>query len=191
MGGNVVMFYAGARPARIRRLINLEGFGMPATQPDDAPARHARWIDEIRALHRGEVVLKDYDDLAGVARRLMKTNPRLSPDKAEWLASHWSRRRADGRLEILGDPAHKVVNAQLFRVEEALAAYRAITAPTLAVDASDDSMQGWWGTRYTLADYHQRIQHVPNLQTARVEDAGHMLHHDQPEALARLIDAFL
>lgn len=29
MGGNVVMLYAGLRPQRIRRLINLEGFGMP------------------------------------------------------------------------------------------------------------------------------------------------------------------
>ena len=31
MGGNVVMLYAGVRPGRIRRLINLEGFGMPST----------------------------------------------------------------------------------------------------------------------------------------------------------------
>ncbi|RTL52111.1 MAG: alpha/beta fold hydrolase, partial [Rhodocyclaceae bacterium] len=29
MGGNVAMLYAGVRPERIRRLVNLEGFGMP------------------------------------------------------------------------------------------------------------------------------------------------------------------
>ncbi|MFI4931010.1 MAG: alpha/beta fold hydrolase, partial [Burkholderiales bacterium] len=29
MGGNVVMTYAGSRPERIRRLINMEGFGLP------------------------------------------------------------------------------------------------------------------------------------------------------------------
>jgi pimeloyl-ACP methyl ester carboxylesterase len=33
MGGNVAMLYAGVRPQRIRRLVNLEGFGMPATRP--------------------------------------------------------------------------------------------------------------------------------------------------------------
>ncbi len=33
MGGNVAMMYAGVRPERIRRLVNLEGFGMPATPP--------------------------------------------------------------------------------------------------------------------------------------------------------------
>jgi pimeloyl-ACP methyl ester carboxylesterase len=32
---------------------------------------------------------------------------------------------------------------------------------------------------------------VPNLQTAKIDDAGHMLHHDQPEALARLIEGFI
>ena len=29
MGGNVAMAYAGVRPGRVRRLVNLEGFGLP------------------------------------------------------------------------------------------------------------------------------------------------------------------
>jgi pimeloyl-ACP methyl ester carboxylesterase len=41
MGGNVVMSYAGLRPARIRRLVNLEGFGMPQTRRN-SPAS-TRW----------------------------------------------------------------------------------------------------------------------------------------------------
>ena len=44
MGGNVVMLYAGVRPQRIRRLVNLEGFGMPATRPC-AGARALRQVD--------------------------------------------------------------------------------------------------------------------------------------------------
>ena len=76
MGGNVAMIYAGARPQRIRRLINLEGFGMPASKPAQAPKRYAKWMDELKTLHRGELALKAYDDASGVARRLMKTNPR-------------------------------------------------------------------------------------------------------------------
>jgi pimeloyl-ACP methyl ester carboxylesterase len=31
MGGKVVMGYAGVRPHRVRRLVNLEGFGLPAS----------------------------------------------------------------------------------------------------------------------------------------------------------------
>jgi len=191
MGGNVAMMYAGVRPARIRRLVNLEGFGMPATRPAQAPKRYAQWIDEIRKLERGEMDLKAYDDLAGVAQRLMKTNRRLTQDKADWLAGHWARPDAQGRWTILGDPAHKITSAQLFRVDEALALYEAITAPVLAVEASDDSLGLWWKGRYGLDEYHQRLTHVRDCRTAVVQDAGHMLHHDQPQAVAGLIEGFL
>ena len=34
MGGNIAMSYAGVRPARIRRLVNLEGFGLPDAKPE-------------------------------------------------------------------------------------------------------------------------------------------------------------
>ena len=191
MGGHVATLYAGARPARIRRLVNLEGFGMPASEPSQAPGRYAHWLDEIRAERGGAMNLSDYDDADGVARRLMKTNPRLGRDKADWLARQWARPNAQGRWVVLGDPAHKVGNAVLFRPEEAIAVYRAITAPTLSVVASDDSLGQWWKGRYTLDEFQQRIGHVPTLQRALVQDAGHMMHHDQPEALARLIEDFL
>lgn len=195
MGGNIAMMYAGTRPERIRRLVNLEGFGMPAGRAERAPARYAQWLDELKALHRGEKALRSYDDEHGVAARLMKTNHRLAPDKAAWLARQWSapRVQADGstRHEILGDAAHRIVNAQLFRVDEVLALYARITAPTLMVEASDDSLAGWWGERFTRAEFHQRLQAVPDLRREVIADAGHMLHHDQPQALATLLEAFL
>ena len=98
MGGNVAMQYAGVRPQRIRRLVNLEGFGMPALVPEQAPERYGKWIDELKRLHRGEMGLATYAAVEGVARRLMKTNPRLTQDKADWLAAHWSvgKPHADG-----------------------------------------------------------------------------------------------
>ena len=191
MGGNVAMMYAGVRPARVRCLVNLEGFGLPATQPGQAPARYAQWIDEIRKFERGEMALKPYDDAAGVAQRLIKTNRRLGEDKAAWLARHWARPDAQGRWQILGDPAHKITSAQLFRVDEALALYAAISAPVLSVEASDDSLAQWWKGRYSLAEYHERLAHVRKCRTAVVQDAGHMLHHDQPQALAALIESFV
>ena len=100
MGGNIAMLYAGARPERVRRLINLEGFGLPATQPDEAPARYAQWMDELKKFERGEMNLKPYDSALGVAQRLMKTNPRLPLDKALWLAQHWAERRPSTATRI-------------------------------------------------------------------------------------------
>jgi pimeloyl-ACP methyl ester carboxylesterase len=191
MGGNVAMLYAGVRPERIRRLVNLEGFGLPATRPEQAPKRYAKWMDELKSLHRGELALKTYDDLGGVARRLMRTNPRLGEDKAQWLAQHWARQNASGRWDILGDAAHKIVNAQLYQVDEVLASYQRVSAPTLSVEADNNQMEQWWEGKYTLAEYHARLQHVPNLKQALVTDAGHMLHHDQPQQVAALIEGFV
>ena len=163
---------------------------MPATTPDQAPKRYATWMDELKKLHKGEMDLRPYDAVAGVARRLMKTNPRLNADKAEWLARHWAAENVDGSWSVLGAAAHKVSNAQLYRLEEILAIYKCLTMPVLAVEASDNSLDLWWKGRYKLDEYHERLKVVPNVEIARIEDAGHMMHHDQPEVLAKLIERF-
>jgi len=191
MGGNVAMLYAGVRPARIRRLVNLEGFGLPASQPSQAAGRLAQWMDSLKSAQRGEMALKSYADVGGVAERLMRTNPRLTPDKAHWLASHWARPDASGRWRVLGNPAHKIPSAQLYRVDEVLEIHQRISAPVLAVEASGDSMAQWWNGKYSLAEYHERLRQVPDARVVVVQDAGHMLHHDQPGVLAGLIETFL
>ena len=156
MGGNVVMLYAGIRPERIRRLINLEGFGMPATVPEQAPKRYRQWLDELKEPAR----LKPYDSLADVAARLRKTNP-LLPRKAAWLAPHWSRQDESGQWQILGDPAHKRVNPQLYRVDEVLACWRQIAAPLLWVRGDRTEMEKWWGHRYPRSEFETRLAAVP------------------------------
>lgn len=191
MGGNIAMLYAGVRPERIRRLVNLEGFGMAQTRPSQAPGRYAKWMDELKALNRGEMALKTYPDVAAVAQRLIKTNPRISLDKAEWLARHWAQPNAQGEWAILGDAAHKVINANLYKVEEVQEIFKRISAPTLCVIASDNSLDTWWKGKYTLNEFQERMKAVAQLQNALVQDAGHMMHHDQPQVLAELMEAFL
>jgi len=187
MGGNVAMLYAGVRPQRIRRLINLEGFGMPATKPESAPKRYAQWLDELREPAR----LKPYDSVEAVADRLVANNPRLPRDKAAWLAPHWSRRSDDGTWEVLGDPAHKRVNPVLSRVDETLACWRRIEAPVLWVEGDDTEVLRRWAGRYSREEFEARLAVVARLERRTLSPAGHMLHHDQPEALARLIETFL
>lgn len=191
MGGNVAMLYAGVRPERIRRLINLEGFGMPRTVPAQAPDRLARWIDELKAMHRGAGSLRSYDGQDGVAQRLMKTNPRLSPDKAQWLAGRWARPDDHGQWQILGHAAHKITSAQLYRADETQEILKRITAPTLCVEAVEDSLKQWWKGSYTREEFYQRMQAVAQLERVQIDNAGHMLHHDQPERVAALIESFI
>jgi len=187
MGGNVTMTYAGVRPARVRRLVNLEGFGLPESKPDQAPARLAKWLDELKE----PASLRSYDTLDDVAARLRKNNPRLSADKAAWLAPHWSEQRADGRWHILGDAAHKLVNPVLYRVEEVLAGWRRIAAPVLWVEGANTDVTKFWGNRYPRADFEARLAQVPHVERLLLDDCGHMLHHDQPAAVAARLRSFL
>ena len=186
MGGNVVMSYAGVRPQRIRRLVNLEGFGMPDVAPAAAPERLITWLDELK----DPPTLRPYATLADVAERLMKNNPRLPADKARWLAGHWARETPDGFL-LNADPAHKRANPALYRKAEVLACWQRIAAPTLWVEGSDDQLTRFWGKRYPRDEFEARLAVVPQLSRTVLADAGHMLHHDQPAALAAHLQGFL
>jgi pimeloyl-ACP methyl ester carboxylesterase len=191
MGGNVVMGYAGVRQARVRRLVNLEGFGMPDVPADDAPARLQRWLDELKTPER----LRDYDSLDAVAQRLRQTNPRLQPARAAWLAAEWAEAVQPGqpgsRWRLRADPAHKRVNPIPYRAAEAVAMWRRVTAPVLWIEGRDSRPPAAWSDRYPRAEFEARLGVVPRLQRVLIDDAGHMLHHDQPEAVAAAIEPFL
>ncbi len=187
MGGNIAMFYAGIRPQRVRRLINLEGFGLPASDPAQAPERYVKWLDELKEAPR----LRRYDNLEGVASRLRKTNPRLSMQRAAWLAGHWAVKAADGLWDILGDPAHRRINPVLYRREEAIACWAAIRAPLLWVEGASSDIDSHWGGRYPRSDFEARLAVVPQVERVVLAEAGHMLHHDQPETLAGHLQRFV
>ena len=188
MGGNVVMMYAGVRPERVGRLINLEGFGMPATDPLQAPGRYAKWLDELATPTR----LRVYPTKAAVAARLQKNNPRLTDPRAAFLAQEWAAPNDAGDWEILGDPAHKLSSPVLYRVDEVTACWARIAAPVLWVEAAQTDVWRWMGPKESArAEINRRIGFIPSVRTALIDDAGHMLHHDQPEDLAALIEDFL
>jgi len=185
LGGNVGGLYAGIRPDRIARFVNLEGFGMPATRPEQAPKRYLRWLEELREM-RG---WRPYESFAALADRLQKNNPRLRRDRAEFLAQHWGREAEGGGVVLRSDPAHKLVNANLYQLPEARACWERVTAPVLWVEAeeSDTRMR----MKLTPEQVLERRAAFKDSRHEMVKDAGHMLHHDQPEVVARLIEAFL
>jgi pimeloyl-ACP methyl ester carboxylesterase len=184
MGGNISMLYAGVRPERIAKLVNLEGAGMPATHPNQVASRYRSFIDDVKTGAR----LKPYASLAEVAARLMKTNKRLTSDKARFLAQHWARETEPGRWELLADPAHKLSTPILYRVEEVLSLWRRITAPTMLVLAGE---RNDWHKFVASPAYRRRLLAIGNLQLQELPEVGHMLHHDDPALIASLIETFL
>jgi pimeloyl-ACP methyl ester carboxylesterase len=188
LGANVAGMYAGVRADRVKKLIMLEGFGMPATQPDEAPVRYARWLEEVQ----GNPILRSYATPQQVALRLQKNNPRLSDERAEFLAQHWAAKNAAGTWDIQADPWHKLPNPNLYRVEEVMACWQAVTAPVLWIEAKNSELLSRMGSNEDArAEIDRRIVHLRNVTRLMVEDAGHMLQHDQPEIVAHAIDQFL
>jgi pimeloyl-ACP methyl ester carboxylesterase len=185
LGGNVAALYAGIRPQRVARLVNLEGFGLPPTRPEQAPRRYAQWLDELRERPQ----LRPYENFAALAARLRKNNPRLTLERAEFLARHWGREHEAGGVVLRGDPAHKIVNPLLYRYEEVRACWQQVSAPVLWVDAAESDTLA--RMKMEPAQQAERRAAFRNLRHVTLPGAGHMLHHDQPAALARLIEEFL
>ena len=132
--------------------------------------------------------MRDYESLEAVAARLMKNNPRLRPDQAAFLAPHWSCPTADGRLAPAGDPAHKLRNPVLYRVDETTEVWREIRADVLWVLAE---LTDAWHRFIHEPPYQERLAAIRSLRRETVAGAGHMLHHDQPGTVASLIQEFL
>ncbi|WP_374619793.1 alpha/beta fold hydrolase [Pandoraea sp.] len=186
MGGNVACLYAGVRPTRVRRLVNLEGFGLPPSQPTAAIRQLGRWLDDLQNVP----TLRPYASLDEVAARLRRTNPRLTQARAAWLAQRWARQASDGQWHLLADAAHKIANPYPYRLDEAMAVWRNVSAPVLHVEATDSEVLQHFVGAQGKAAFRERFTAFPSLTEAFVADAGHMLHHDQPEAVAKLIDDF-
>lgn len=186
MGANIAQIYAGARPDRLAWLVNLEGFGLPRTNPQDAPARYARWFDELRQPPREG----RYRSVAQLAGSLRSKNPRLTPDRAEFIAGAWTRPASSSpgstEVELLFDPRHRLVNPILYRREEAEACWGRVTAPVLLAtgDADDSRSDAMRATAEEMRAY------LRNVEIVTVAGAGHMVHHEEPEALARYIVEF-
>lgn len=185
MGGVIASIYAGIRPNRVARLVSMEGLGLARHKPDQAPQRYEQWLDQLKE----PSAFRPYRSFDEVAARLRKTNPRLSPERAAFLAQHWAKRLENGEIALLSDPAHRMVNPYLFRIDEAIACWRRVTAPVLLVSGRQSEIPG--RMKDTPEQLAERKGAFRNHREIELDEAGHMMHHDQPERLARIIEDFL
>ncbi len=182
MGGNVACLYAGVRPGRISHLVSLDATGIKDCHADEAPARYARWLGQLR----DPASFSPFADQAAVMALVFKLAPEMGAAKADFLAQQWTRLGPDNQLHLPHDPRHKHVNPVLYRRDESRACWRQITAPTLLVLAREGQTFKQWedGLRNDMSGC---IRHL------RVEklDCGHMVHLEKPEELAEILNSFL
>lgn len=189
LGANIALAYAGVRPGRVERLINLDGFGRPDEAATCAPQRLINWLDQLG----NESRMRVYASLREVARQLQKNNPRLTEDAAAFLAPHWARKDEDG-WRCRADPAQRNPHSVPHRLIESQAYWARITAPTLHVVARQSNVAPW--IRDSAGNISETLLRElfgshRDWDFAYVDDAGHMLHQDQAAEVARIIEAFL
>jgi len=185
MGGVVAGIYAGLRPNRVARLASCEGLGLARRPAEHAPMRYAQWLDGLKDPPR----FRPYRSLAEVAARLQRDNPRLTADKAGFLARHWAKELDSGEVVLVSDPRHKLANPYLFRIDEALACWQRITAQVLLVSGKQSSIPG--RMKDTPGQLAERKGAFRNHREVEIEDCGHMMHLDQPQRMAAVIEEFL
>jgi pimeloyl-ACP methyl ester carboxylesterase len=185
MGGVVAGVYAGMRPGRVGRLASLEGLGLARRPAEDAPVRYAEWLDELKTPPR----FRPYRSFDDVAARLQRDNPRLTGARAAFLARHWAKQLATGEIMLASDPRHKIVNPYLFRVDEAIACWKRVTAPVLLVSGKQSNIPA--RMKDTPGQLAERKGAFRNHREVELDDCGHMMHHDQPQRLAGVIEEFL
>lgn len=175
MGGNVAGLYAGAMPERVVNLVNLEGVGLPDTAPTEAPGRYRDWIESGHT--RPE--FSERDNFSALAKTIRRNSPRMTAAQAEFVAREWAEENTAGRVRLRANPAHKLPNPVLYRRAEAEACWRNVAAEVLLVAGRHSDFGSYIDLPY------------PRRQVAWIEDAGHMLHFEQPGSLAHLMEEFL
>ena len=182
MGANVATLYSGIRPQRLEWLVNLEGIGLRKKSPDEAPAQYARWLDEIKE----PLIDGFYPSVQLLTEVLMRRNARLTADRAEFVARAWTREDGDG-VRLAFDPRHRFVNPVLYRREEAEACWARVQIPMLLIAGESSGHQ-----ERRLADFgDELVERVfRDVRIVTLPGLGHMMHHEDPAAVARPIVEF-
>ena len=182
MGGSISFLYTGTFPEQVTNLVLIEGVGPPGLNFSDAPPRMEKWISEVRA--RGRKHFRQYSSIEAGARQLQQTNPRLNSEFALELARTGMNQNAAGKWLWKFDPLHRTTAPQPFYTDQAIEFLRRIKCPTLTIEGKESHQ-----TKRT--DKQKRFEAISNRRHVIIENAGHMVHQDNPEALAQTVSDFL
>lgn len=183
MGSQVASIYAGIRPERVRKLVILDGLNVPDMPAESAPRKLRKWLDQIKE----EQSHKDYENYDALAERILKHHDGLTPERALHVAHGWGLKNDSGRVELVGDPKHRIHGPTLYRLAEAEAVWKEVSAPTLCIDGAKSGMFKMLGEE----EVRRRRKVFPDARTVVIEECGHMVHFDQPELVAEEIEKFI
>ena len=188
MGGTIACLFAATRPERVRRLVLVEGLGPPdMSSLRLAMARTSLQHQRSPPRHRGLASPE------AAAERMRRYNPSLAEETALRLARRTTRQTVPddpavdpahpGPWTWTWDPLHRARSPRAFEADTFGTFLEAIEAPTLVVDGAR--------SRFRPSDGESRRERLRDAQHVEIPDAGHLIHHDAPGALAAVVIAHL
>jgi len=183
LGGAVALKYTGTYPDRVRKVVAIEGLGLPPHMMRDTPAdqRMAEWIAEMQAFaqrhpHR-------YKSLDEAVARMRDANPHLSAEQAHHLTVHGSYRDEDGTYLWKFDNYVRAASPHLYDMGESRRFWSQITCPVLLLRGAES-----WASD---PEKDGRATAFRDYKLVNIDQAGHWVHHDQLDEFLRVVRDFL
>jgi pimeloyl-ACP methyl ester carboxylesterase len=182
LGGGVTLQYAGTFPEKVSRLITIEGLGGLGWASMTRRPAHVRmrdWVENMRRLEQRQ--LHAYPTLEEATSRMIEANRHLTPDLARRLTEEGVR-PLDGGYTWKFDNYTHAGSPYEFNMEDARDLWNQIRVPILIL-FGDES----WGRRNIEFDFSA----FHDYRAAKIEQAGHWVHHDQFEVFMQHVTEFL
>jgi pimeloyl-ACP methyl ester carboxylesterase len=179
MGGNVVSYWCGMRPARLHRVVLVEGLGPPEAHVA-LPERTATWVHAwAQARLRPPRIMSGVGEAVG---RLRANDARLTDTRAHRLVEVGTV-AVPGGLTWKHDPLHLTAGPYLYRKDVAAQFWGKIRAPVLVVDGAESRL------RIPDAEAAARMVCFGDAHRVVIAGAGHAVQRHDPDRLAHLIAA--
>jgi pimeloyl-ACP methyl ester carboxylesterase len=186
LGAAIALRYAGLYPDAVRRLVAIEGLGLPqkilkARFEKSIAERMQLWIDEMRGL--AARTPRRYASIEDAWKRMQEENRHLSPEQARHLTEHGVNQNEDGTYSWKFDNYVRAWRPYDMTAAETQELWSRITCPTLLIHGTES-----WAT-----DPREdgRARFFKNARIEGFERAGHWVHHDRLNDFLALARDFL
>ena len=184
LGAVVSLVYSGIYPDRVKKVVAIEGVGLPPVRRwDQTPAaeRIRQWIEKVRGAEQRTP--HSYPDLASAVTRMKEANPFLSDEVARHLTLHGTNWNADGSMIWKFDNFARLGAPYGMNVAEMSSVLGCIQCPVLL----------FWGRESFAMDPERAPEAavLRDLRIVKVDRAGHWVHHDQLQVFLHETRKFL
>ncbi len=182
MGGGLGSRIAGLYPDRVESLICLEGFSS-MQDPEKERRRFVAWLDnwEISLAGKDRKKQKSFKTVEEAAIRLAPIYPRLPQERLLKITETLTRSSGDGFI-WKSDPSYKNGPPVFLSPQFTRHLWETIRCPVMVIYGKK--------THLALDDAKEVFSHIKNLRYEEIEEAGHNMHHDQPEMTESLLKDF-